>query len=97
MRLDLSFHSQRTPGEMIERIDGDVTALANFFSAFVIQMLGSLLLLLGVLLALFQENWGVGLALTLFVAVTLAVLRRVRLIAGPHWRALRQASAGLFG
>jgi ATP-binding cassette subfamily B protein len=31
LNLDLSFHNARTPGEMIERIDGDVTALSNFF------------------------------------------------------------------
>ena len=43
----MDFHNRRTPGEMIERIDGDVTALANFFSQFVIQVLGSALLLLG--------------------------------------------------
>jgi ABC-type multidrug transport system fused ATPase/permease subunit len=36
LRLDLSFHKARTPGELIERIDGDVTALANFFSQFAV-------------------------------------------------------------
>ena len=30
--LDMSFHNARTPGEMIERVDGDVNVLANFFS-----------------------------------------------------------------
>src|SRR5581483_7791232 len=28
LRLDMAFHKARTPGELIERIDGDVTALA---------------------------------------------------------------------
>src|SRR5437868_11901629 len=41
LRLDLTFHNARTPGELIERIDGDVTALASFFSQFVLQILGS--------------------------------------------------------
>ena len=54
------FHKARTPGELIERIDGDVTALANFFSQFVIQVLGSLLLLLGVLVVLWTVDWRVG-------------------------------------
>ncbi len=48
---------------MIERIDGDVTALSNSFSQFVIQVLGNALLLVGVLLLLFQADWRVGLAL----------------------------------
>ena len=37
------------PAEMIERVDGDVTALASFFSRFVISILGSGILLVGAL------------------------------------------------
>src|SRR5436190_10535720 len=29
LRLDMPFHKSHTPGELIERVDGDVTALAN--------------------------------------------------------------------
>ncbi len=31
--LDLAFHNAHTPGELIQRLDHDVRALANFFSA----------------------------------------------------------------
>jgi len=34
LRLDMSFHKTRTPGEMIQRIDGDIDGLSNFFSQF---------------------------------------------------------------
>jgi ATP-binding cassette subfamily B protein len=97
LRLDMSFHNAHTPGEMIERVDGDVTALANFFSQFVIQVLGNALLLVGVLGLLFQVDWRVGLALTTFSLLSLFVLGRFRNIAVPHWTAERQASADLFG
>src|SRR5207249_3240353 len=30
LRLDLPFHKTHTPGELIERVDGDVTLLARF-------------------------------------------------------------------
>ncbi len=66
LQLDMPFHNQHTPGEMIERIDGDVTALANFFSQFVVQIVGNVLLLLGVLGVLFWEDWRVGAALGVF-------------------------------
>lgn len=95
--LDLSFHKERTPGELIERIDGDVTAMANFFSQFVVQIVGNLLLLLGVLVALYLIDWRAGLVLSAFAAVTLGVMLRLRAIAVPHWRKARQASADLFG
>jgi len=95
--LDLRFHNTHTPGEMIERLDGDVTALSNFFSQFVIQVFGSAMLMLGVLVLLFREDWRVGLALTVFAVLAMAVLLRLRNIAVPHWTASREAHANLFG
>ena len=50
LTLDLGFHKARTPGELIERIDGDVTALAGFFSRFIVNVLGNVVLLIGVLI-----------------------------------------------
>jgi ATP-binding cassette subfamily B protein len=95
--LDLGFHKARTPGELIERIDGDVTAMASFFSQFVIQILGNVLLLIGVLLVLWREDWRAGAAITLFVVAALATMGSLRGLAVPYWRAARQASAELFG
>ncbi|MBI2941220.1 MAG: ABC transporter ATP-binding protein [Chloroflexi bacterium] len=97
LRLDLSFHHDRTPGEMIERIDGDITALSNFFSQLVIRVLGSGILLVGTLALLFREDWRVGMAVSTFTAAALVILGRTRNLAVPHQRAERQASADLFG
>lgn len=97
LRLDLGFHKARTPGELIERIDGDVTALANFFSQFVIQILGSFLLLVGVMVVLWTVDWRVGGALTLFAVITLGLMISLRTIATRFWKAHRQASAKLYG
>src|SRR6267378_605751 len=65
LRLDMGFHKARTPGELIERIDGDVTALAAFFSRFIVNVLGNAVLLVGVLVVVALEDWRAGLALTL--------------------------------
>ncbi len=97
LRLDMSFHNAHTPGEMIERIDGDVTTLSNFFSQLIVQVLGNALLLVGVLALLFWEDWRVGLVMTGFSVLALLTLARLRNIAVPHWVAERQASADLFG
>ena len=97
LRLDMGFHKRRTPGELIERIDGDVTAMANFFSQFVVQIVGNLLFVLGVLVALWLADWRAGLALSVFAVVILGVMLLLRAIAVPYWRAARQASADLFG
>jgi ATP-binding cassette subfamily B protein len=95
--LDMSFHTAHTPGEMIERIDGDVMALSNFFSQFILQVFGNGLLVLGVLVVLTRENWRVGLTLGAFVLLTVVILLRLANIAVPSWEKERQASADLYG
>ena len=97
LSLDMSFHNDRTPGEMIERIDGDANELGGFFSSFVINLLGNVLLLAGILALLFREDWRAGLALTAFTAVMLTVLARMRHLAVAHSRAERDASTETFG
>jgi ATP-binding cassette, subfamily B, bacterial len=97
LNLDMRFHNAHTPGELIERIDGDVAELAKFFSQFVVILAGNLLLLAGILVALFLEDWRAGLAFTVFAVASLLVLNRVRDIAVPQQKARRQAEADLFG
>ncbi len=97
LQLDMTFHNDRTPGGMIERVDGDVTSLSNFFSQFVIRIGGSALLAIGVLALLFRENWKVGLSLTAFSAVALVTLVRYRQIAVPASVAQRESSSRFFG
>jgi len=97
LRLDLPFHARRTPGELVERVDGDVTAIASFFTQFVLQVLGNLLLLVGILAALWHEDPRVGTALTIYTLLALALMLRLRGLATPYWTAFRQSSAELFG
>ena len=56
----MSFHNNISPGELIERIDGDVAELSNFFSQFVIRVLGNVLLMFGILIVLLAEDVRVG-------------------------------------
>ncbi len=97
LNLDISFHNEHTPGELIERIDGDITELANFFSQMVVMMVGNGLLLVGILAALFFEDWRAGLAFSAFAVVAIFALNYVRDLAMPAQKKRRQAEADLFG
>lgn len=97
LNLDMGFHHIRSPGEMIERVDGDTTALSNFFSQFVLQVLGSAVFLAGVLVLVFLEDWRVGTALTAFSLVAFGVLNLTRNIAVPIYTAERESYAKLYG
>jgi ATP-binding cassette subfamily B protein len=97
MGLDMAFHKERTPGELIERIDGDVTALSNFFTQFVVRVLGSLILIVGVLIMLVREDWRVGTIMAAFAAVALGALARYGGVAVADSKAEREANAEVFG
>lgn len=44
LEADLSFHRDRTPGELLTRCDADVTSLTNFLSSVVSRIIGIVLL-----------------------------------------------------
>jgi ATP-binding cassette subfamily B protein len=97
MNLDMSFHHDHPPGELIERIDGDVTEMATFFSQFAVTLMGNALLILGILIVLILENWRAGLLLAVFIMTALLVLNKVKDIAVLDQKDRRQAEAELFG
>lgn len=97
LSLDMSFHKSNTSGTLIERVDGDVNALANFFSSFLIHLLGNLLLMLGILLLLFRENIWIGVVMSLFVLGAVSVIQRIRKFTVPVWKKWRAQNAELYG
>jgi ABC-type multidrug transport system fused ATPase/permease subunit len=97
LNLDLSFHKARTPGELVERVDGDVNTLSRFFSKFTLHVLGNLILLFGILVVLFYKDWRAGFCLSAFALTALILLVRLRAYAIPPWVRYRQISAEFFG
>jgi ATP-binding cassette subfamily B protein len=97
LRLDATFHAAHTQGDLIERVDSDVTTLDRFFSRFTVYVLGNIILIAGVLGLLFVVDWRVGLVLSIFVVLALILMLRIRARATPYWAAERQASADFYG
>jgi ABC-type multidrug transport system fused ATPase/permease subunit len=97
LQLDSSFHRTHTPGELIERADGDVATLARFFSRFVVSVVGNAVLIVAVLGLLTSVDRRAGLALGTFVVLALVAMLRIRAAATPAWAAERQASADFYG
>ena len=95
--LDQRFHNAHTPGEMIERVDGDVTLLSNYFSEFVVQILGSVLVIALVMVVILLQDWRVAAVFGGFVVVSWGLLLSLRRIGVEPWQQTRQASGELFG
>jgi ABC-type multidrug transport system fused ATPase/permease subunit len=95
LRLDMNFYKEHAPGELIERVDGDVSLLGNFFSQFIVQIVGNVLLILIILIFIFLSDVRVGFVLTGYLLLAAFTLLRVQGIAVPHFRASRAAAAQL--
>ncbi|MGH8928205.1 MAG: ABC transporter ATP-binding protein, partial [Acidimicrobiia bacterium] len=97
LSLDMGFHNETTPGEMIERVDGDVTAISDFISRFLVRLAGAGVLLAGVLVVCWLEDARLGLVLTIYVAAVLGLLTSLRKLAVQAAEQEREVSARLYG
>jgi len=97
LHLDMSFHKSTSPGSLIERIDGDVTALSNFFSSMIIKVIGNGVLLIGIIVLLWAESWIVGITITAITVTTFLGLFRLHGVIVPWQKEIRATAAELYG
>jgi ATP-binding cassette, subfamily B, bacterial len=95
--LDYAFHREHSPGELIERIDGDVFALSNFLSSAFLILLTNSIVITGIIVATFVISWQIGAILAAYGLVAIVVLTRLRNFALAPYDRVRETSAGLFG
>lgn len=97
LRLDMAFHARHSPGEMIERVDGDLLGLSEFLSGFVAQAVGGALLLVGAIAVVLWTSALAGAALTGLVVVGAVLTLRAQRRVVPIAAQVRQATAEMFG
>ena len=97
LHLDLAFHGATSPGTLIERIDGDATAITKLFTDVVLKVAGGALTMLGAVILVTLEDWRVGLAMGVFVGGAVALVIHLRDRAVPATTAERAAFAELIG
>src|SRR4051812_17869332 len=97
MKLEMSWHAKHSPGQLIERIDGDVEALVEFFTNALVYVLGNVLLMIGMLVVCFVIEPVAGVLLLISAASGAYVLIRLRMAAVPAREAERECNAILYG
>jgi ABC-type multidrug transport system fused ATPase/permease subunit len=95
--LDMSFHKEHKPGELIERVDGDVSQLFELFSSIIINVVNNLLLLVGILIILFIENLLIGFSLTIFSIFAIYLLWNVKSKTEEYWVKESEVNAEFYG
>ncbi|MEJ3744806.1 ABC transporter ATP-binding protein [Actinomycetes bacterium KLBMP 9797] len=95
--LDLGYHGRHTPGELIERVDGDVAAVADFAVAFLLDVVVNVLLLAAILVSVFLVDVRLGAALAAYCLIVFVAMARGQRWAVPSATRSRAASAALYG
>jgi ABC-type multidrug transport system fused ATPase/permease subunit len=95
--LDMTYFKEHQSGEIVERIDGDVTALFNFFSKLLVSLINNVLLMAGIIVLLAVENITVGLAFATFLAVSLVIIFRTQGKAVGNFQNNRENTAMFYG
>ncbi len=78
LSLDHEFHRTHTPGELIQRVDGDITSVSDFLSQVVTKAAGAAMLVGGMIAVLAVLDWRLGLGMAVYVAMALAIILRQR-------------------
>jgi len=97
LALDPDFHEATSPGELIERIDGDLNGLSTFFGELFLTVIGNTLLLIGVLVVVWFQQPVAAAAMTVLVVIALGSFYGVRRLAAGAWGVNREATASLYG
>jgi ABC-type multidrug transport system fused ATPase/permease subunit len=96
-RLDLDYHTSTNPGTLIERVDGDITAIAEFFSNFAVRVASTTLLLGGIIALTFIEHPLAGWTTLSFTVVVTGVLVATRTLGVKASESERGLAARLYG
>jgi len=97
LALDLDWHSDHSPGQLIERIDGDIDAVTRFSSTAVLHLLGNAILVVGVLAVSAAIDWRASLLIGATLAAALTIMIRLRRIAVPYYDDEREVQSHLYG
>ena len=95
--LDHEFHRTHTPGELIQRVDGDVTSVSDFLGQVVPKAIGAVFLTIGTLVVLSVLDWRLALGGLVYVSLTVLLVRRGRHRAVAESEHEMSALARLYG
>ncbi len=95
--LDHEFHRAHTPGELIQRVDGDVTSVSDFLGRVVPRALGGAFLVVGTVAVLAVLDLRLAAGALVYIAVAAAIVVRSRHRAVAESSAEMGSYARLYG
>lgn len=84
--LSHAFHRQHTPGELIQRVDGDVTSVSDFMGRVIPRAAGALFTMVGMIGVLVVVDWRLAVGAAMYVSAAVGIV-----VSGRH-RAVGESS-----
>jgi ATP-binding cassette, subfamily B, bacterial len=78
LKIDMEHHEKWTSGEMITRLDEDVEGLFSYFYTLIFKLVGSTLLMAGILIVLALKNPIIAFAMLLFSIATVWIFKTIQ-------------------
>lgn len=78
LKVDMEYHEKWTSGEMIARLDEDVEGLFTYFYMLIFKLVGSTLLMVGILIALAVKNWVIAAAMLIFSIASVWIFKAIQ-------------------
>ncbi len=97
LELGTRYHMGTSPGALVERVDGDCTAVADFISTFVVRAISVALMAAGMIVISFTIDVRIGAVFTLYAIVSVVALSRQRAAAVAQAVDERSSYAALYG
>lgn len=78
LKIDIEHHGKWTSGEMITRLDEDVEGLFTYFYMLIFKLVGSTLLMVGILIALAMKNLIIATAMLMFSVASVWIFKAIQ-------------------
>ena len=76
--LDHEFHRHHTPGELIQRVDGDITEVNTLCSSVLPRAVGSVLIVVGMVVVVLLIDWRIGISMGAYVGMAIVIIYLLR-------------------
>lgn len=97
MNLDMAFHKRFTPGQLVERVDGDINSLFGFFTTFITGIVMNVFMVIGVFTYFFLIDWRFALIYMIATALVYVYMLVMGRRIDKNSEQLREEESNLYG
>ena len=97
LSLDVGFHRRTSPGELVSRVDGDVTALSEFIAQFAVKAVAAGVTLVGIVFVVGIQDWRIGVGFAVYLCVAVGTVYSLRNLAVDEAASEQAAMGRLLG